>query len=67
MNSFGLPKEFCLEFLRKQSTIANITNGMMIETNQCNFFFNFHFFLSILTEQFKLLQDNIEAMYNAQK
>ncbi|KAH9424133.1 hypothetical protein DERP_004315 [Dermatophagoides pteronyssinus] len=44
MNSFGLPKEFCLEFLRKQSTIANITN-----------------------EQFKLLQDNIEAMYNAQK
>lgn len=37
MNSFGLPKEFCLEFLRKQSTIANITNGMT-ETNQLNFF-----------------------------
>lgn len=43
MNSFGLSKEFCLEFLRKQSTIANIT-----------------------AEQFKLLQDDIESMYNAQ-
>lgn len=64
MNSFGLPKEFCLEFLRKQSTIANITNGMN-ETNQRNFFFVT--FFSNLTEQFKLLQDNIEAMYNAQK
>ncbi|OTF76941.1 hypothetical protein BLA29_000981 [Euroglyphus maynei] len=36
MNSFGLPKEFCLEFLRKQSTIANITNGMIIEQNPLN-------------------------------
>lgn len=27
MHSFGLPKELCLEFLRKQSTIANLTSG----------------------------------------
>lgn len=27
MYSFGLPKSLCLEFLRKQSTIANLTDG----------------------------------------
>ena len=27
MRAFGLSKELCLEFLRKQSTIANLRDG----------------------------------------
>ena len=28
MHGFGLPKTLCLQFLRKQSTIANLTSGL---------------------------------------
>ena len=30
MHSFGLSKEFCLEFLRKQCTIANLKPGKLL-------------------------------------
>lgn len=30
MHSFGLPKGLCLEFLRKQATIANLTAGLFV-------------------------------------
>lgn len=30
MHSFGLPRGLCLEFLRKQATIANLTAGLFL-------------------------------------
>ena len=34
MRAFGLSKELCLEFLRKQSTIANLKKGMQCEMDK---------------------------------
>lgn len=29
MRAFGLSRELCMEFLRKQSTIANLSEGLL--------------------------------------
>lgn len=59
MHAFNLPKQLCLQFLAKQSTIANLTPGkkrsiVQVETA-----------ILFLLEQMNLLQDNIERMYKS--
>jgi len=66
MHSFGLPKSFCLEFLAKQSTIANLTTGEYEQDllPQNPFLINFKSVDLWTAEQVQLLKNNIEDLYN---
>lgn len=61
MHAFGLNKELCDEFLRKQSVISNITKGK----TRIHFYFQIQRskYLPFVPEQEKMLHDNINRMY----
>lgn len=66
MHEFGLSKQLCLDFLRKQSTIANLPQGkhLLSERDVSHAVLNFDIpFILSSTEQIMLLNENIEAMY----
>lgn len=60
MHAFGLSKDLCDEFLRKQSVISNITKGKM---SNLLTFARLNRFFCLFSEQEKMLYDNINRMY----
>jgi hypothetical protein len=62
MHSFGLPKELCSEFLRKQCVIANLPQG--IDKSDKYFRIKTNYIVIWNSEQIALLRENIELMYS---
>uniref|UniRef100_A0ABD2WJF8 SBF1/SBF2 domain-containing protein n=1 Tax=Trichogramma kaykai TaxID=54128 RepID=A0ABD2WJF8_9HYME len=62
MHAFGLPRNLCLEFLKKQCIIANLTPGIFnLLLNLIKKLFYVNFFVA---DQEKMLKDNIDRMFD---
>lgn len=63
MHAFGMSHQLCVEFLKKQCIISNLTAGMFFDDTNRNplSMAKSLFFLSL--EQQKMLFDNVQRMY----